>query len=111
MDTVLDYDDLDTKNIDPIFSQIGQLFVSLPPLRAAPLISFIEIVRESKDWRPNRTPFIYRLPTLAKSILLLFRIMVRHSRLLELAQVIILNSSSQTWEQLSNGQVLFRFTR
>ena len=111
MDTVLDYDDLDTKNIDPVFSQVGQLLVSLPTLRAAPLISFIEIVRESQSWRPKRTPFIYRLPTLAKAMLLIFRIMVMHSRLLALTLIIILNSSSQTWEQLSNGQVLFRFVR
>ncbi len=111
MTTVLVYEDLDTKRIDPVFSKDGQLLVSLPIAHAAALISFIEAVRESQSWGPKRIPVISRLLPLAKALLVTLRVTVMHSRLFALGQIIVLNSSSQTWEQLPNGQVLFRFVR
>lgn len=109
MPTVLSYDDLDARSIDPIFSKDGQVIVSLPTPHATALIAFIETARASQSW--GHIPFLARLGPLAKGLFVTLRITVRHSRLFALGQIIVLNSSSQTWEQLPDGQFLFRFVR
>jgi hypothetical protein len=111
MTSTLRYDDLDMNRVDAIFDEKGELLISLPPNHASALISFIKAVQVSQSWAKNGTPFLARLVPLAKGLLVTLRITVKHSRLFDLSRVIILNSASQTWEHLPDGQVLFRFIR
>ena len=111
MTTVLGYDDLKMDRVDPILSTDGELFVTLPAERAGVLIAFIEATRMSQDWRRNKKPFIARLLPLAKALGTTVRITVMHSRLFELDRVVVLNASSQTWENIPDGHVIFRFVR
>lgn len=111
MTTVLGYDDLKMDRVDTILSTDGELFVALPAKRAGALIAFIEATRTTQDWQRNKTPFMARLIPLAKGLGTTVRITVMHSRLFELGRVVVLNASSQTWENLPNGQVMFRFVR
>lgn len=111
MTSALRYDDLNMNRVDTIFSENGELLVTLSPNHAAALISFIETVRVSQSWGKNRTPFLARLVPLAKGLLVTLHIAVKHSRLFDLGRVIVLNSASLTWEELPDGQIVFRFMR
>jgi len=97
--------------VDSILSQNGELLVSLPEKHARACIAFIETVRVAQSWSTNRTPFIARLWPLAKGVWITLRIAFAHTRLFELGRVVVLNTSSQTWEQSADGNFLFRFAR
>jgi hypothetical protein len=111
MTSALLYDDLDSNRVDSAFDEKGELLVSLPPNHATALISFIETIWVTNSWGPKRIPYHARLVPLAKGLVVILRILFGHSRLFDLGGVIVLKSSSQTWEQLPDGQVLFRFAR
>jgi hypothetical protein len=97
--------------VDSVLSQNGELLVLLPQKHARACIAFIEIVCVAKSWSTNRTPFIARLWPLAKGLWLSLRILFVHPRLFELGRVVVLNTSSQTWEQSADGNFLFRFAQ
>jgi hypothetical protein len=107
----LEYTDLRMDRVDSVLLQNGELLVSLPERRARACIAFIETVRVAQSWSTNRTPFIARLCPLAKGLWVTLRILFAHPRLFELGRVVVLNSSSQTWEQSADGSFLFRFAR
>jgi hypothetical protein len=111
MTTALCYEDLDTKRVDATFDDNGELLVSLPAKHASVLISFIETIWVTNSWGRNRTPYHARLVPLLKGLLVILRILFKHSKLFELGGVIVLKSTAQTWEQLPDGQVLFKFVR
>jgi hypothetical protein len=111
MTSALHYEDLDTNRVDAIFGDNGELLVSLSPNHASALISFIETIWVTNSWGKNRTPYHARLVPLAKGLLVILRILFKHSKLFDFGGVIILKSTSQTWEQLPDGQVLFRIMR
>jgi hypothetical protein len=109
MTQVLGYSDLTMDRVDSIFSETGELLVSLPPSHAETCIAFIETVRAAHGWR--KTPYISRLLPFARGLWVTLRIVLRYPRLFELGRVVVLNSSSQTWEQRPDGNVLFKFAR
>ena len=109
MTTTLCYEDLDMDRVNTVFTQQGELLVSLPSNHAKALVQFIETVQTAQSWGPSRTPFLSRLVPLAKSLVVTLRITIAHSRLFSLGRVIVLNSTSQTWERMSESEVLFRF--
>lgn len=109
MRTVLHYADLDMNKVDHSLSAEGELSVSLPPKHAKALVSFIEIIRVVQGWSANKTPFVKRLPSLIKGFGVIAVILFFHARLFDLGRVVVLNSSSQTWEHQATGDVLFTF--
>ena len=109
MESALEYADLKMDRVDSILSQNGELLVSLPENHAHACIAFIHTVRVSQSWSTNRTPFIARIWPLAKGFWVTLRILFAHPRLFELGPVVVLNSSSQTWEQRADSTYLFRF--
>jgi len=111
MAAALEYTDLRMDRVDSVLSQNGELLVSLPERRARACIAFIETVRVAQSWSTNRTPFIARLCPRAKGLWVALRIFFAHPRLFELGRVVVLNTSSQTWEQSADGSFLFRFAR
>jgi hypothetical protein len=111
MTSALRYDDLDMNRVDAIFDEKGEILISLPANHASALISFIETMQVTQSWSKNHTPFLARLAPLAKGLLVTLRIAIKHSRLIDLGRVIVLNLTSQTWEKLPDGHVLFRFMR
>lgn len=108
---VFEYSNLDLDQVDAVLAQNGELLVSLPERHARACIVFIETVREVKSLNKNRSSFITRCLVLAKGLWMTLRLMLAHSRLFQLGRVVILNSSSQTWEQSTDRNFLFRFTR
>ena len=111
MTSALHYDDIETNRVEAIFGDNGELLVSLPANHASALISFIETIRVTNSWGEKRIPYHARLVPLVKGLLVILRILLKHSRLFDLGGVIVLKSTSQTWEQLPDGQVLFRIMR
>lgn len=111
MTSALRYDDLDMNRVDAILEATGELLILLPPNHASALISLIKTVQTAQSWAKNRTSFLARLVPLTKGLLITLRIAVKHSNLSALLRVLVLNSASQTLEQLSDGQVLFRIMR
>jgi len=111
MTSVLHYDDLDMSRVDAIFDENGEILISLPPNHASALISFIEVVQITQSWSKNHTPLLARLAPLAKGLLVILHITIKHSRLIDLGRVIVLKSTSQTCEKLPDGYVLFRCVR
>lgn len=111
MTSVLRYDELDMNLVNDILDKKGELLVSLSPKHASALISLIETTRTVQSWSKRRTPFLFRLVPLAKGLCLVLRITIRHSRLFELGQIVVISSASQSWENLPDQNVLFRFTR
>lgn len=109
MPSVLHYAELEMNRVDLLFSSEGELVVSLPPKHATALIFFIEITRIAEGWGSRRTSFLDRLIPLAKSLFITLRNTIMHSRLFALGNLVVLNSRSQTWENLPDGNVLFRF--
>ncbi|MDO9269344.1 MAG: hypothetical protein Q7T96_09565 [Methylobacter sp.] len=111
MTSALRYDDLEMNRVNAIFDEKGDILISLPPNHASALISLIKTVQVTQSWSKNHTPFLARLAPLAKGLLVMLRITIKHSRLIDLVRVIVLNSTSQTLEKLPDGHVLFRFMR
>lgn len=109
MPSALRYSELETNRVDSLFSAEGELLVSLPPKHARALISFIETTRVAQSWGVKRTPFSARLVPLAKGLLVTLRITIMHSHLFALGGVVVLNSRFQAWEELPDGDILFRF--
>ncbi len=108
---VFEYSHLDIDQVDAVLAQNGELFVSLPERHARACIVFIETVRDVKSLNKNRPSFITRCWVLAKGLGMTLRLLLAHARLFHLGRVVILNSSSQTWEQSTDRNFLFRFTR
>jgi hypothetical protein len=106
---IFEYSNLDLNQVDAVLAQNGELFVSLPERHARACIIFIETVRVVKSLNKNRLPFVTRCWELAKGLWMTLRLMIAHPRLFQLSRVIILNSSSQTWEQSADHNFLFRF--
>ena len=111
MNPAFQYDDLSQEAVDAAFSEQRALAVQLSPARAGALITYIEQVRLTKNWEAKRTNLISRLPGLVKFWFVLARLATVHSRLLELSKTVIVTSTSQSWEELADGQFLFRFER
>jgi len=106
---VFEYSNLDMNQVDSVLAQNGELLVSLPERHARACIAFIETVRSVKSLNKNRSSFITRCWVLAKGLGMTLRLMIAHPRLFQLSRVVILNSSSQTWEQSADHNFLFRF--
>jgi hypothetical protein len=109
MSVVLSYSDLKMDRVDSLLSADGEVLVSLPPKHAKACVAFIETVRVTRSW--GKTPFRARLAPLAKGLWTTLRISLSSPRLFELSRVVVLNSSSHSWQQGSDGNVLFRFAR
>ena len=109
MTSVLNYAELESNRANSLLSTEGELFVSLPPKHAKALVSFIEITRIAQSWNAKQTPFLKRLPSLAKGLWVAAIILFRHPRLFELGRVVVLNSRSQIWHHQPTGDVLFTF--
>jgi len=109
MAPVLRYEELKMEAVDALLSENNELLVSLPEKHASALISFIETVRTCQSWGPKHVPRHARLLPLAKGLWVTLLVLLKHSKLFELGRVIVLNSKSQMWEHLPNGEVLFRF--
>src|SRR5215210_5787441 len=108
---VFEYSNLDLDQVDAVLAQNGELLGSLPERHARACIVFIETVRDVRSLNKNRSPFITRCWVLAKGLWMTLRLMLAHPRLFQLGRVVILNSSSQTWERSTDRNFLFRFTR
>ena len=111
MANAIQYEDLKIGRVDTILSQNGELFVSLPDKHARACIAFIETIRAAQSWPADRSTFVAGLWALTKALLVTLRILLAHPKLFELSRVIVLNASSQTWEQSADGNFLFRFAR
>ena len=108
---VFEYSNLDMDQVDSVLAQDGELFVSLPERHARACIAFIETVRGVKSLNKDRPPLVTRCWVLGKGFWMTLRLVLAHSRLFQLSRVVILNSSSQTWEQRVDRNFLFRFTQ
>lgn len=108
---IFEYADLDLNQVDATLAQDGELFVSLPERHAQACIVFIETVRDIKNPNKSRSPIVTRCFVLAKGFKMTLQLLLAHRRLFQLGRVVILNSSSQTWEQSPDRHFLFRFTR
>ena len=101
MPSALHYDDLEMNRVDGVFNEMGEVLVTLPSNHASALISFVETVLIVQSWSKDRTPFLARLMPLAKGLLVTLRVTIRHPRLFDLGQIIVLKSNhSRTWENL-----------
>jgi hypothetical protein len=105
------YADLKMEQLDFILERDGELLVSLSDRHAHACIEFIQTIRTAQSWPVNRTPRLARIWPMLKGHWVTLRIMLAHSRLFELGRVIVLNTSSQTWERRADGNYLFKFSR
>ena len=108
---VFEYSDLDMDQVDAVLALNGELFVSLPERHARACIVFIETVRNVTSLNKKRSSLITRCWVLTKGLGMMLRLALAHARLFQLSRVVILNSSSQTWQQSTDHNFLFRFTR
>jgi hypothetical protein len=111
MVSALGYDDLKMDRVDSVLSENGELLISLPEKHGRACVAFIETVRTVQSWPANRTPLVRRVWPLAKSLLVTLRVLIGHAKLFELSRVIVLNSSTQTWERRPDGTFVFKFAR
>ncbi len=109
MSIVFRYSDLKMDRVDSLLSADGEVLISLPPKHAKACIALIETVRATRGW--GKIPFLARLAPLMKGLWVTLRILLSSPRLFELRRVVVLNSSSHSWKQESDGNVLFRFAR
>jgi len=105
----IEYDELDLKRVDDLLATHGAVRLALNARRAAPLVSLMSLVRDSRGWR-NR-PFPSRVGRFSSGLVLTARIAIWQPRLLSLLNIIALHAPSQIWHQRSDGSVLFQFTR
>ena len=109
MPPILRYQDLELVHVDRLLSEHRVLRLELDPRRAAPLAALIDIARGATAGRG--LPLIPRLRQLCRGLWLTLRILVRHSKLFSLLNVIVLDAPSQTWHARSDGTVVFQFIR
>jgi hypothetical protein len=97
--------------VDDLLAREGVLCVSMPERHARACVELIEIQRASDNLRRTGATVRQRIGFLIRGWGLTARLLFIHTRLLELLRVIILRSSSQSWEPAADGEVIFRFER
>lgn len=111
MTDVFCYENLSKNRMDDRFIADGQVLVTLSAHRADALITLIQELQLIQSWQKNRTPRVARLWPLLKILGTVTRISISHSRLFELSKIIASSSSSQQWNALPDGNILFRFSQ
>lgn len=110
MPRIIAYRELKMELVDDLLARDGVLCVSMPERHARACVELIEIHRASYKLG-RRATVGQRFGFLIRSWALAARMLFAHTRLLELMRVIILRSSSHSWEPGTDGQVVFRFSR
>jgi hypothetical protein len=105
----LRYEDLEHKRVDRLLEENGVVQISLTDKHASALSSLIEATQAIQVWRQmNRRK---RVVPGAKTLVLAARIFLRHSKLFELLNLIVVRAIPCSSYKLSDGSVLFRFAR
>ena len=103
----LRYEDLEQGHVDRLLADGGELRVELPERHAIPLAALLSLVRKTRDWRHE--PFLRRFGSAARGLALTVRILIFNNKLLSLLNVIVLNSTAQTWHTRPDGMTVFQF--
>jgi len=108
MAIIFHYDELNN-TVNTVFDDQGELHVVLTSNHARKLSELILTVQEMQSGL--RATFFVRMKRLVKGLFLTSQVMLKHGRLFELANIVVLKARLSTSQQMEDGQTLFVFKR
>jgi hypothetical protein len=102
------YEEIEKEHLERALDSDGEFSIRLSPYRGNALISFIETLNVTKEWREKSTPYLNRLIPMFKGFFVIAQIGIRHSKLFDVGAIVILRSKTQTWEETNDGVLVFR---
>jgi hypothetical protein len=102
------YEEIEKEHLERAFDSDGEFNLRLPRHRGNALISFIKTLNMTNEWREKSTPYLNRLIPMFKGFFVIVQIGIRHSKLMDVGAIVVLRSTTQTWEETIEGVFVFR---